>query len=85
MGGVGLAVGMGIYEVNGRMLGVQFMMIQYCNARVYCDPMHALHCRDYGAEERARIGIKDNLVRFSVGIEDPADIIADVLSALDNI
>ncbi|CAI5934217.1 unnamed protein product [Closterium sp. NIES-65] len=40
---------------------------------------------DYGPEERARLGIKDNLVRFSAGIEDSCDIIADVMQALDKI
>eukprot|EP00475_Leptophrys_vorax_P030600 TRINITY_DN46007_c0_g2_i1.p2 TRINITY_DN46007_c0_g2~~TRINITY_DN46007_c0_g2_i1.p2 ORF type:complete len:312 (-),score=10.05 TRINITY_DN46007_c0_g2_i1:393-1205(-) len=40
---------------------------------------------DYGPEERARLGIKDNLVRFSCGIEDSKDIIADVMQALDKI
>ncbi len=34
------------------------------------------------AEERAAIGIEDNLVRFALGIEDPADIIADLEQAL---
>lgn len=34
-------------------------------------------------EERRRIGIGDGLVRLSVGIEDPADIIADLAQALD--
>lgn len=29
-------------------------------------------------EERARMGITDNLVRLSVGLEDPDDIIADL-------
>ena len=29
-------------------------------------------------EERYKLGIVDNLVRLSVGIEDPADIIADL-------
>jgi cystathionine gamma-synthase/methionine-gamma-lyase len=33
-------------------------------------------------EERRRIGIGDGLVRLSVGIEDPADIIADLDQAL---
>jgi cystathionine beta-lyase/cystathionine gamma-synthase len=33
-------------------------------------------------EERAAIGIADGLVRFSVGIEDTADIIADIEQAL---
>ena len=35
------------------------------------------------AEERARIGISDSLVRLAVGIEDPADLLADLRSALD--
>jgi cystathionine gamma-lyase len=33
-------------------------------------------------EERARIGIPDGLVRLSVGLEAPADIIADLERAL---
>jgi len=40
---------------------------------------------DQGAETRAKIGIRDNLVRFACGIEDYADIEADVLQALDQI
>jgi O-succinylhomoserine sulfhydrylase len=34
------------------------------------------------AEERAKMGIRDNLVRLSVGLEDPADIIEDLDQAL---
>ena len=34
-------------------------------------------------EERLQIGIKDNLIRYSVGIEDVADLIADLAQALD--
>lgn len=34
-------------------------------------------------EERASLGIDDRLVRVSVGIEDPDELIADVLQALD--
>ena len=33
-------------------------------------------------EQRMRCGITDGLVRLSVGIEDPADIIADLEQAL---
>ena len=33
-------------------------------------------------EERLELGIKDNLVRFALGIEDAADIIADLEQAL---
>jgi cystathionine gamma-synthase len=33
-------------------------------------------------EERLEVGIKDNLVRFAIGVEDAADIIADLEQAL---
>jgi cystathionine gamma-synthase len=34
-------------------------------------------------EERLMVGIKDNLIRYSVGIEDSADLIADLAGALE--
>ena len=34
-------------------------------------------------EERLAIGIKDSLIRYSVGIEDADDLIADLAQALD--
>ncbi|MCY0851560.1 MAG: PLP-dependent transferase [Thermoplasma acidophilum] len=34
-------------------------------------------------EERDRMGISDNLVRFSIGIEDAEDLIADIQNALE--
>lgn len=40
---------------------------------------------DQTPEYRAKLGIKDNLVRFSCGVENYADIEADVLQALDQI
>eukprot|EP00271_Cylindrocystis_brebissonii_P014189 TRINITY_DN35459_c0_g1_i1.p1 TRINITY_DN35459_c0_g1~~TRINITY_DN35459_c0_g1_i1.p1 ORF type:complete len:536 (-),score=68.88 TRINITY_DN35459_c0_g1_i1:1020-2627(-) len=40
---------------------------------------------DYGPDERARLGIKDNLVRFSCGIESYIDIHQDIKQALDAI
>jgi cystathionine gamma-synthase len=36
-------------------------------------------------EERLLVGIKDNLIRYSVGIEDAPDLIADLAAALDRI
>ena len=33
-------------------------------------------------DRRDKLGIKDGLVRFSVGIEDPADLVADLKAAL---
>jgi cystathionine gamma-synthase len=35
-------------------------------------------------EEREAIGIRNNLVRYAVGIEDTDELIADVVAALDN-
>ncbi len=40
---------------------------------------------DQPPSERARIGIADNLVRFSCGIEDIEDILSDFKQALDKI
>ena len=40
---------------------------------------------DQGAAKRAAVGIKDNLVRFSTGIEDVEDIWSDFEQALDQI
>ena len=31
------------------------------------------------------VGIKDNLIRYSVGIEDAADLIDDLAAALENL
>lgn len=36
----------------------------------------------YSPEERAKFGIADNMIRFSCGIEDSADLIADLDQAL---
>ena len=40
---------------------------------------------DRTPEERASLGIRDSLVRLSVGIEDAEDIVADLAQALDQI
>lgn len=44
-------------------------------------PAIASH-RDLPPRQRARLGIGDNLVRLSVGIEDSSDILADLTQAL---
>jgi cystathionine gamma-synthase len=36
-------------------------------------------------EERLQVGIKDNLIRYSVGIEDAPDLIADLATALEQL
>ena len=45
-------------------------------------PATTTHMR-IGAEERARLGITDGVVRLSVGLEDPADLLEDLHAALD--
>ena len=40
---------------------------------------------ELSTEERLAVGIKDNLVRLSLGIEDASDLIADLAQALDRI
>jgi cystathionine gamma-synthase len=37
----------------------------------------------FGPEKRAAIGIKENLVRFSIGIEDVEDVWEDLVQALE--
>lgn len=39
----------------------------------------------YTAEERRRHGIEDGLIRLSIGLETPEDIIEDLLQALDGV
>jgi cystathionine gamma-synthase/methionine-gamma-lyase len=51
-----------------------------CTLALY--PAHSSH-RALSAEERARIGIGDGLVRLSVGIEAVEDIISDLAQALE--
>ena len=41
--------------------------------------------RTMGPEERAKIGIGDGMVRLSVGLEDPADLEEDLITALNGI
>lgn len=39
----------------------------------------------YTSEERAEHGISDGLVRLSVGLETPADILADLMQGLSHL
>ena len=45
-------------------------------------PATTTHMR-IGAEERARLGITDGIIRLSVGLEDPQDLIEDLAQALE--
>jgi O-succinylhomoserine sulfhydrylase len=45
-------------------------------------PATTTHMR-IGPEERGRLGITDGIIRLSVGLEDPQDLIEDLAQALD--
>ena len=62
--------------VPGTSLGDVHTLVLY--------PLIASH-RDLTPEQRASLGISDNLVRFSIGIEAADDIIADLDQALSQI
>jgi len=47
-------------------------------------PATTTHMR-IGADERARLGITEGVIRLSVGLEDPQDLIEDLLQALDRV
>ena len=49
---------------------------------IICAPSQTSHAK-MSAEERRRIGVNDSLLRLSVGIEHPDDLIADLSRALD--
>ncbi len=40
---------------------------------------------ELSTDERLMVGIKDNLIRYSVGIEDAGDLIADLTAALERV
>jgi cystathionine gamma-synthase len=40
---------------------------------------------ELSTEERLMVGIKDNLIRYSVGIEDADDLVADLAAALERV
>ena len=55
------------------------------DARTCClHPANATH-RQMNDDELAAAGISPDLIRFSCGIEDAEDLIADIMQALDNI
>ena len=71
-------------EFMGR-LKIAAIETHVADARTCClHPASATH-RQMNDEELAKAGISADLVRFSCGIEDAEDLIADIKQALDNI
>jgi cystathionine gamma-synthase/methionine-gamma-lyase len=79
--------GAGQPEIFRLMDGLQMIMPATTLGDVYSlmlYPAMASH-RALTPEERAAVGISDSLVRLSVGIEAPDDIVGDLTQALDSI
>jgi cystathionine beta-lyase/cystathionine gamma-synthase len=86
--------GMVSFEVKGGSEAVtQFLgSLRICQLAVSLGGIESLICppaltthRRLTKAERTRAGIKDNLIRLSVGIEDARDLIDDLDQALNSI
>lgn len=86
--------GMVSFEVRGGndALGQFLGRLRICQLAVSLGAIESLICppaltthRRLSKSERIRAGIKDNLVRLSVGIEDAQDVIDDLDQALNSI
>ncbi len=85
--------GMMSFEIDGNVQdGIDFMnRLTFCTLAptlgdvdtLVLHPASSSHL-NVAKEIRERNGISDGLVRLSIGIEDPADIIADLQQALDH-
>lgn len=83
--------GMVCFELRGGLEAGRALMnaVRLCTLAVslgdtktlICHPASTTHA-SVGPEERLRRGITDGLVRLSVGLEDPGDIVADLDQAL---
>ena len=86
--------GMIAFELKGGLdAGIRFMnalqlvtrAVSLGDAETLAQHPASMTHSTYTPEERARYGISDGLVRISVGLEDLADILADVGQALDSV
>jgi methionine-gamma-lyase len=84
--------GMVAFELKGGMAaGIRFMdalqlvtrAVSLGDAETLAQHPASMTHATYTAEQRAVHGISEGLVRLSVGLEDPQDILADIRQALD--
>jgi len=72
-------------EAFMKQLKLASIATHVADARTCClHPANATH-RQMNDDELAAAGITPDLIRFSCGIEDAEDIIADIMQALDKI
>jgi cystathionine gamma-synthase len=70
---LGLLRGLSIFTIAESLGGFESLV---------CTPATMTHA-SMTAEARATAGISDRLVRFSIGLEHPKDLLRDIFSALD--
>ncbi|MCW2312355.1 methionine gamma-lyase [Rhodoferax antarcticus] len=84
--------GMVAFELRGGMAaGIRFMdalqlvtrAVSLGDAETLAQHPASMTHTTYTSEERAAHGISEGLVRLSVGLEDPQDILGDIAQALD--
>ena len=60
------------------------MLFRSDSKSLICHPATTTHQR-LSVEEKRQLGIDDGVVRLSVGLEDPDDLIDDLTRALDKV
>jgi cystathionine gamma-synthase len=66
-------------------LNIPYLAPSFGGPESLVDPMALMSFWETPKKEREKVGIFDNLVRYSLGLEDPDDIIGDLKRALDKI
>jgi len=64
-------------------LKIPYIAPSFGGCESFVDPPAIMSYWDLSPGERAKFGIKDNLIRFSFGVEDFEDVKSDILRALE--
>ncbi|RWR78368.1 cystathionine gamma-synthase 1, chloroplastic [Cinnamomum micranthum f. kanehirae] len=64
-------------------LKIPYIAPSFGGCESFVDPPAIMSYWDLSPGERAKFGIKDNLIRFSFGVEDFEDVKSDILQALE--
>ncbi|MFN3162138.1 MAG: PLP-dependent transferase [Pseudohongiellaceae bacterium] len=78
---IDLADGLDCFDVLNRM-EVVVASSNLGDTRTLAIPVAHTIYHEMGPERRASMGIADNMIRFSVGMEDQADLLADFAAGL---
>lgn len=68
-----------------KSLRIPYIASSFGGVESLIEPVAAMSYHSYSSEERKELGIKDNLIRFSAGIEESEQLIGDLQNALDSV